>query len=277
MATVTANPTGKSLLYEMHSQGDRISLIQKGAGLSTVIHGSTTGAPILKFTDIFNSSVEIYYLNLQWRPPRDFVNVLPTNAHGTISGPGVIANYEHLYTQLVNETSFDSTASLRVVTMFNTHKGRVASKRPAAPVTTGEADLSPERIATALEDELRVHGIPFASEMEEAVKLAFASHFNWESPEGPILEWGFWFEKMRSAMPLRWASLGGGDDDDPFKFMTIVGLLRNHNKHLLAMFESIPAMAPGAFCSVFLNFTPPSRSNSRPPLVLFSITYGKYQ
>ena len=161
--------------------------------------------------------------------------------------------------------------------MFNTHKGRVASKRPAAPVTTGEADLSPERIATALEDELRVHGIPFASEMEEAVKLAFASHFNWESPEGPILEWGFWFEKMRSAMPLRWASLGGGDDDDPFKFMTIVGLLRNHNKHLLAMFASIPAMAPGAFCSVFLNFTPPSRSNSRLPLVLFSITYGKYQ
>ena len=257
MATVTSNPTGQRILDGL--EPDPKLQITQGAGLAINLDGGTGPPMEIKFTSILYSNVELWDLNPEGRPPRDYSRIFPE--HRT----GVFANYELVLDQLMAEVDFCPRAALSFIQAATFYRDSTAAKgekkkdarSKARAADTGDEDVSSEKLKHAMEQEINDFGLDFAASLDRASLVAFEGHFNWKSPDEPILDWPYWFEAMSLAMPLHWASLetsagkwghrpgneGLLANRDAFKFLTIVGLFRQRNPLLLCNFALMGALA----------------------------------
>ena len=241
---VAANPSGMSILHDLHSEADRIDLILKGAGFSVSIDRYSEAPLEVKFTHVFHSDVEVYDMNMRGHPPRDFNSLLPhkTGEGRVLTGSGVLGNYASMFDHLIDEVKFDANASLRLDSTYRSLKDKIASKRPPVGPVDVSTPLCPAELATAIDHEILERGVPFAKELDAAIQSECDMHVNWTSPEEPIVDWSTCFVSMKEALPLRWASFGD-KTEDKVKFLLCVSAIRGHNPHLLPMLASIPAMA----------------------------------
>lgn len=261
LGKVTSNPSGYQLLRGLGSGSEKADLIGKGAGLGIVLVDCPGKTFEVQFKSIAALEVEMWDLNPERMPPRDYGAIFPK------SGNGLFANFDGDLDQLISEVWGDASASLRLIAAFRAYKQEVtmqASRRLSAGASSSSASSASSSsvdemyrdgtMRESLEKEMVEAGVPFAESLERRAKAAFAEQNQFTPFCKQIFDWDATIEEAKNKMPKHWTGLctsssdrslaeTGDESKDSFKLLTLVGTIRHRNKHLLSFFASIPAMA----------------------------------
>ena len=223
------------------------ALTTGGSGVAIQLDGDATGVEV-KYSYVLNSSTELYDLNPRNRPPRDFLQLFSGN-------PG---NNLPLVDLLISEVKYDSVASQSLALAyytFDTNRG-TQSNKPASPVqftaaATGEKpDEQDPYHEKELMLEMEVGGLQFATELDKAINVEYANHFNFTPTEKPVFDMPLWVTRMKELMPRHWANTRSAVpksaarpsqshrivQKDVVRFLDVVILIRQSNRGLFIPF-----------------------------------------
>mmetsp|Transcript_90006 Transcript_90006/g.179697 ORF Transcript_90006/g.179697 Transcript_90006/m.179697 type:complete len:1367 (-) Transcript_90006:189-4289(-) len=247
------------------SDAHRTHLFRTGAGFSFIFDEDSdrqsAGKEVkpqkteIQYLDVLQGfGLEIWDLNPRGLPNRDYVTLFPS------SGIGNPANFELVVDQLITEVNYDPNRSLALVAAFKGYsdkKQQLDNRKSSGKVSLAATDdLDPGLLSRSCKDEMTEKGLAYADTLEEKIKSAYNDHFNWTSPDSPIINWTEEFCLMAQAMPLHWAALSGTSTlrtdakenvgvqrrHDAFRFNTICAAIRQRDSHKLSLFASLPAM-----------------------------------